>query len=228
MERISWLRLDLNLSCLTMWLGLYFLTHSFDMPYAWNILIESWSWSLWLCGQKLYSFKYSIDTPLYMHICARYNNAQRKGRHPKWNAKWSFLYNGHVSVKYQAIVDWELGKCSRWVWCTKSWVAHTLYWVELWPDWVAFTPGIKYNMLKMTTLKDLWEKFDSIYASNSLTNWFWLNIELYDSKWRWEEICDHTNLFTKLVCQLLNTDVKAFIGRCWHCLLYYLGLMRLC
>ena len=53
---------------------------------------------------------------------------------------------------------------------------------------LALAPEIKHNVLKETTLKVLWEKLENIYPSKSLTNRFCLKMELYQLKWRWEEI----------------------------------------
>ena len=62
--------------------------------------------------------------------------------------------------------------------------------------WLACAHEIKYNVLKETTPKVLWTKFESIYASKSLTNRLCLKMELYSLKM---EECgnlhDHINAF---------------------------------
>jgi len=136
-----------------------------------------------------------------------------------------FLYKGPVSVEYQAIVESELGKCSRCVWGTSNWVGLTPNWVELWlwlwlwlmtwstRDCVALTPEIKYNMLKKTAWKfeifarEVWEH-PCIQVCNQLVLFeygvAWLKMEMR------ENLHAQINEFNKLVCQLLNTGDKIF------------------
>lgn len=74
---------------------------------------------------------------------------------------------------------------------------------------LALAPEIKYNVLKETTPKALWEKLESIYASKSLTNRLCLKMELYQLKMEMGgNLHDHINAFNQLVCQLLNADDK--------------------
>ncbi|GKV29030.1 hypothetical protein SLEP1_g38006 [Rubroshorea leprosula] len=48
--------------------------------------------------------------------------------------------------------------------------------------WLALAPEVKYNILSKTTLASMWKKLDEIYASQFLTNWLYLKMELYQLK----------------------------------------------
>ena len=75
--------------------------------------------------------------------------------------------------------------------------------------WLTLALEIKCNVLKETTLKVLWDKLESIYASKLLTNHLCLKMELYQLKMELgRNLHDHINNFNKLICQLLNVDEK--------------------
>ena len=74
---------------------------------------------------------------------------------------------------------------------------------------LALAPKIKYNMLKETTPKALWEKLKNIYASKSLTNHLCLKMKLYQLKMEMGgDLHDDINKFNQLVSQLLSADDK--------------------
>ncbi|KHN10792.1 Retrovirus-related Pol polyprotein from transposon TNT 1-94, partial [Glycine soja] len=75
--------------------------------------------------------------------------------------------------------------------------------------WLTLALEIKHNMLKETTLKVLWEKFENIYASKLLINRLCLKMEFYQLKMEMGgDLHDHINKFNQLVSQLLNADDK--------------------
>ena len=65
---------------------------------------------------------------------------------------------------------------------------------------LALAPEIKYNVLKKTTQKALWEKLKNIYASKLLTNRLCLKMVLDQLKMEMGgDLHDHINKFNQLV-----------------------------
>lgn len=72
---------------------------------------------------------------------------------------------------------------------------------------LALAPDVRYNVLKESTPKEIWDKLASIYASKSLTNRLNLKMELYSLKLDEESsLHDHISCFNQLVCHLANVD----------------------
>ena len=72
---------------------------------------------------------------------------------------------------------------------------------------LALAPDVRYNVLKESTPKEIWDKLANIYASKSLTNRLNLKMELYSLKLDEEgNLHDHISCFNQLVCHLANVD----------------------
>ena len=72
---------------------------------------------------------------------------------------------------------------------------------------LALAPEVRYNVLKESTPKEIWDKLANIYASKSLTNRLNLKMELYSLKLDEEgNLHDHISCFNQVICHPTNVD----------------------
>jgi hypothetical protein len=68
---------------------------------------------------------------------------------------------------------------------------------------------VLFNIAKEKTTTGLWNRLESLYMKNSLTNIIFLKKNLYILQMKeGTKIVDHLNFFNTLICQLSSMDVK--------------------
>ena len=66
-----------------------------------------------------------------------------------------------------------------------------------------------FNIVEESTAEGLWEKLETLYMTKSLTNIIYLKRQLYSLQMKeGTKFAEHLNVFSTLICQLSDMEVK--------------------